>query len=62
MTEHNDNILTGIAIMVTSIILASLTFVLGTLHGIEKIQHEAVKNGHAVWTADASGKATFQWK
>ena len=62
MTDNNDNILTGIAIMVTSIILASLTFVLGTIYGIQNVQREAVKNGHAAWVADASGKATFQWK
>lgn len=62
MTDDSDHTFTAIAIFATSLILASLTFVLGAIHGTEKVQQEAIKNGHAVWAADAQGKSVFQWK
>ena len=62
MTDDPNDRLAAIILCAAIIALASLAYVLGTIQGTEKVQQEAVKNGHAVWAADAQGKATFQWK
>ena len=30
--------------------------------GVSHMKHEAVREGHAEWVADASGMAQFKWK
>ena len=62
MTDDPYDRLAAIILCAAIIALASLAYVLGTIQGTEKVQQEAVKNGHAGWAADAQGKATFQWK
>lgn len=62
MTDDPNDRLAAIILCAAILALTSLAYVLGTIYGTEKVQQEAVKTGHAGWTADAQGKATFQWK
>lgn len=62
MTDDPNDRLAAIILCAAIIALASLAYILGTIRGTEKVQQEAVKNGHAVWAADAQGKSVFQWK
>lgn len=34
----------------------------GECIGVSHMKHEAVREGHAEWVADASGKPQFKWK
>ena len=34
----------------------------GECIGVRDMKHEAVREGHAEWVADASGKPQFKWK
>ena len=34
----------------------------GGCSGASQMKHEAVREGHAEWVADASGMAQFKWK
>lgn len=62
MTDDPNDRLAAIILFAAILALTSLAYVLGTIRGTEKVQQEAVKNGHAVWAADAQGKSVFQWK
>lgn len=62
MTNDPNDRLAAIILCAAILALTSLAYILGTLQGTEKVQQEAIKNGHAVWAADAQGKSVFQWK
>lgn len=62
MTNDPNDRLAAIILCAAILALTSLAYVLGTLQGTEKVQQEAIKNGHAVWAADTQGKSVFQWK
>lgn len=34
----------------------------GKYSGVGQMKHEAIREGHAEWVADASGMAQFKWK
>lgn len=36
--------------------------VVGFNRGIDKMQHDAIINGHAEWVSDQNGKPQFKWK
>jgi len=42
--------------------LLILGYILGGIVGIENMEKQAIKAGHAHWVPDESGKPTFKWK
>ena len=62
MNDSHEQTVISLLILMMMIIIGAVCFLLGSIRTERHLQYEAIKNGHAVWTADASGKATFQWK
>ena len=57
--EKDYLLMPGILLIV--FICVFLTIV-GFDRGIDKMQQDAIRNDHAEWVADQSGKPQFKWK